>query len=58
MYQEIKSLCDEINGLLGEMHESGLLQVVQHHSKVEVGKDASFNFLHFTMQDFLATVHA
>ena len=35
----------------------GLLQAVQHYPKVGIGKEISFNFLHFTMQEFLAACH-
>ena len=35
----------------------GLLQAVQRYPKVGVGKEISFNFLHFTMQEFLAAYY-
>ena len=35
----------------------GLLQAVQHYPKKGVGKEISFNFLHFTMQEFLAAYY-
>ena len=35
----------------------GLLQAVQHYPKAGVGKTISFNFLHFTMQEFLAAYY-
>ena len=35
----------------------GLLQAIQHYPKEGVGKAISFNFLHFTMQEFLAAYH-
>ena len=35
----------------------GLLQAVQHYPKKGAGEVISFNFLHFTMQEFLAAYH-
>ena len=35
----------------------GLLQVVQRYPKKGVGREISFNFLHFTMQEFLAAYY-
>ena len=35
----------------------GLLQAIEHYPKKGVGKAHSFNFLHFTMQEFLAAYH-
>ena len=35
----------------------GLLQAVQHYPKKGIGEVISFNFLHFTMQEFLASYH-
>ena len=50
---EIKKNCrevDDINGL-------GLLQAVQHYPKKGAGSATSVNFLHFTMQEYLAALH-
>ena len=50
---EIKKNCrevDDINGL-------GLLQAVQHYPKKGAGGITSVNFLHFTMQEYLAALH-
>ena len=35
----------------------GLLQAIKHYPKKGAGKAYSFNFLHFTMQEFLAAYH-
>ena len=57
-YGEIKAICPEIkNNIPGAYNGFGLLQVVQHFSKKGAGTTASFNFLHFTMQEFLAARH-
>ena len=54
-YTEIKAICPEIEKEIpGAFNGFGLLQVVQHFSKMGAGTTASFNFLHFTMQEFLA----
>ena len=55
---EIKANCPEIeNNIPGALNGFGLLQVVQHFSKKGAGTTASFNFLHFTMQEYLAALH-
>ena len=57
-YSEIKASCPEIEkNIPGVINGFGLLQVVQHFSKKGVGTTVSFNFLHFTMQEFLAAFH-
>ena len=57
-YREIKATCPEIEkDIPGAINGFGLLQVVQHFSKRGAGTTVSFNFLHFTMQEFLAAFH-
>ena len=57
-YREIKATCPEIEkDIPGAINGFGLLQVVQHFSKRGVGTTVSFNFLHFTMQEFLAAFY-
>ena len=57
-YREIKASCPEIEkDIPGAINGFGLLQVVQHFSKRGAGTTVSFNFLHFTMQEFLAAFH-
>ena len=57
-YNEIEENCPEIRKEIpGAFNGFGLLQVVQHFSKKGAGTTVSFNFLHFTMQEFLAAFH-
>ena len=57
-YIEIKAIWPEIEtDIPGAYNGFGLLQAVQHFSKKGAGTTASFNFLHFTMQEFLAARH-
>ena len=54
---EITNVCPDITDTSGNINGFGLLQTVQHFSKEGVGVTASFNFLHYTMQEFLAAFH-
>ena len=55
---EIKASCPEItNNTPGALNGFGLLQAVQHFPKKGAGATVSYNFLHFTMQEFLAALH-
>ena len=57
-YNEIKANCPEIEkDIPGALNGFGLLQVVQHFPERGVGSTVSFNFLHFTMQEYLAALH-
>ena len=57
-YSEIKSYCPEIEkNIPGAFNGFGLLQVVQHLPSKGAGITSSFNFLHFTMQEYLAAFH-
>ena len=57
-YDEIKANCSEIeNDIPGAFNGFGLLQVVQHFPKKGAGTTLSFNFLHFTMQEYLASLY-
>ena len=53
-FDEIKEICPNIMEMPGAVNGFGLLQAVQHYPEIGVGKTMSFNFLHFTMQEFLA----
>ena len=56
--EELKSYCPEIeNSIPGAFNGFGLLQVVQHFPNKGAGKTVSFNFVHFTMQEFLAAFY-
>jgi len=54
---EIEKICPDINDIPGAINGFDLLQAVQHYPQVEAGETASFNFLHYTMQEFLAAFH-
>ena len=49
---EIKVACPDIAVIRGAINGFGLLQAVQHFGLT--GKTMTFNFLHFTIQEFLA----
>ena len=53
---EVEKLCPEIIRVKEAENGYGLLQAIQHrpHKRGAVGVLTSFNFLHFTMQEFLA----
>ena len=55
-YGEVEKLCPEIIGVKEAANGYGLLQAIQHrpYKRGAVGVSTSFNFLHFTMQEFLA----
>ena len=56
-YEEIKIVCPEIDKIPGAINGFGLLQAVQHYPKQGAGRTTSVNFLHFTMQEYLAALH-
>ena len=51
-FDEIKVACPDIVAIPGAINGFGLLQAVQHFGLT--GKTMTFNFLHFTIQEFLA----
>ena len=51
-FDEIKAACPDIAAIPGAINGFGLLQAVQHFGLT--GKTMTFNFLHFTVQEFLA----
>ena len=53
-FDEIKQICPEIDVTPGALNGFGLLQAVQHYPVKGAGVTVSFNFLHLTMQEFLA----
>ena len=53
-FDEIKQICPCINE---EVNGFGLLQAVEHYPHKGAGTTKSFNFLHYTMQEFLAALH-
>ena len=56
-FDEIKQTCPNIDKTVGAINGFGLLQAVEHYPHKGVGKTTSFNFLHYTMQEFLAALH-
>ena len=53
-FNEIKQTCPEVDTTPGAFNGFGLLQAVQHYPIKGAGTTVSFNFLHLTMQEFLA----
>ena len=47
-------MCPEVDNIPGALNGFGLLQAVQHYPVKGAGVAVSFNFLHLTMQEFLA----
>ena len=56
-FDEIKQTCPCIDETVGAINGFGLLQAVEHYPHKGAGITKSFNFLHFTMQEFLAALH-
>jgi len=54
---EIKEISPRIYDTPRAVNGFGLLQAVQHYSSIGAGRTTSFNFLHFTMQEYLAAYH-
>ena len=58
-HAEIETNCPEIkHDIPGALNVFGLLQAVQHYSKKGIGTIISYNFLHLTMQEYLAALYA
>ena len=54
-YDEMKEVCTEIEK--SDIHGFGLMQTVECYCQKGAGKSFSLNFLHFTMQEYLAALH-
>ena len=54
-YDEIKEVYAEIDE--SDIHGFGLMQTVECYCHKGAGKSISLNFLHFTMQEYLAALH-
>ena len=52
---EIKAVCPEIAIISGAINGFGLMRTVKHFTVFEVSK--TFNFIHFSIQEFLAAHH-
>ena len=56
--EEIKLVCPEADDILATMNCLGLLQAVKHYNPLAVTEvTASFNFLHYSMQEYLAAFY-
>ena len=53
--EEIRAACPGIEGIEGALNGFGLLQAIQHFGLT--GKTMTFNFVHFSIQEFLAAYH-
>ena len=51
-FDEIKEVCQGIVSIPGAINGFGLLKAVQHYDITGKGKTITFNFLHFTIQEF------
>ena len=56
-FDDIKQKCPSIDETVGAINGFGLLQAVKHYSFKGAGITASCNFLHYTMQEYLAALH-
>ena len=56
-FDEIKEVCPHFDEIVGAINGFGLLQAVEHYPHKGAGTTTSFNFLHYTMQEFLAALH-
>ena len=54
-FDEIKTACPDIAAIPGAINGFGLLQAVEHFSLT--GATTTFNFLHFSIQEYLAAHH-
>ena len=57
-YKDLKNVCPEVHEVPEAANGYSLLQAVKHYPhKGGVGKTISFNFLHLTMQEYLAAYY-
>ena len=56
-YDEIKEVCPKVDDIPGAISGFGLLQTVACYHQKGAGKALSLNFVHFTMQEYLAALH-
>ena len=56
-FDEIKEACQDIVSIPGAINGFGLLRAVQHYDITGKGKTITLNFLHFSIQEFLAARH-
>ena len=53
--QEVREACPDITAIPGAVNGFGLLQAIQHFGLT--GKTMTFNFVHYSVQEFLAAYH-
>ncbi|XP_065888590.1 protein NLRC5-like isoform X2 [Dysidea avara] len=53
--QEVREACPDITAIPGAVNGFGLLQAIQHFGLT--GKTMTFNFVHYSIQEFLAAYH-
>ena len=53
--QEVRAACPSIEAIEGALNGYGLLQAVEHFALT--GKTMTFNFVHFSIQEFLSAHH-
>ena len=53
--EEVRAACPDITGSTGTLSGFGLLQAIQHFGLT--GQTMTFNFVHFSIQEFLAAYH-
>ena len=56
-FDEVAEVCPEVGVTPVAINGYGLLQAVHHYCQKGAGKTTSLNFLHFTMQEYLAALH-
>ena len=56
-FDEVAEVCPEVGVTPVAINGYGLLQAVHHYCQKGAGKTTSLNFLHFTMQEYLAAFH-
>ena len=56
-FYELRDVCPEVYEVPEAANGLSLLQAVQHHPQKGVGTTTSFNFLHLTMQEYLAAYY-
>ena len=56
-YDDLKNVCPEVYDESEAVNGFGLLQAVEHHPQKGGGTTTSFNFLHLTMQEYLAAYY-
>ena len=56
-FEEVKEVCPYVDETVGAINGFGLLQAVEHYPQKGAGTTTSFNFLHYTMQEYLAALH-